>query len=90
MPQPLPHAGVLLRAAEGRIIPEGAGLSGAGGSPRAQPRLSLEPGGGVRGACALANGWLLGNRVREEQIQCCKGAGTHNDGCPQRTPATGN
>lgn len=82
--------GVLKRAAAGLIIPEGAGLSGAGGSPRAQPRLSLKPGGGVSGACALANGWLLGNRVREEPILYCKGAGTHNDGCPQRTPATGN
>ena len=79
-----------MRSAAGRFIPEGAGLSGAGDSPRAQPRLSLEPGGGVRGACALAKGWLLGNRVWEEPILYCKGAGTHIDCCPQRTPATGN
>lgn len=54
------------RGAAGGTIPEGAGLSGAGGSLHTQTRLHLKSGGGVRGACALAAGWLLGNRVKEE------------------------
>lgn len=35
------------------------------GSPRAQPRLLPGPAGRASGACALAAGRLLGNRVRE-------------------------
>lgn len=64
------------------VIPERVGLSGAGGSPLARPRLLFAAGGGARGACALAAGRLLGNRVREEPILSYKDAGTHNDSCP--------
>ena len=54
--------------------PKGAGPGGAGGSPRAQPRLPLEP----EGASEAPAPWLLAScwvtASREETIPFCKGA----------------